>query len=112
MDVVIQHIPRQQLALMRLAARVADRTRRASRKRNGVVPQFLKTAQAQERYQVADVKTVRRGIEAGINRDRTSGYSLTQFVPVRACGSQPTPLQFLENAHGFRIGTRSSFFSG
>ena len=69
-DVAIENFLREQLALARFAARVADHAGRATGKRNGMMAEQLKASQPKQRDEIADVQAVGGGIEAGVESER------------------------------------------
>src|SRR5882762_2313639 len=68
-EIGLEDLPGEQLALLSLAARVANGTGGAARERDGMVALELKAAKPEQRDEIADMEAVRRGIEAGIEGD-------------------------------------------
>ena len=66
----LQAARRKQIALVALAAGVADHAGGAADDRDRLVAGVLEAAQHQQRQQVADVQAVGRGIEAGVDGAR------------------------------------------
>ena len=86
-DVAFQNFLGEQLALLRLAARIADGAGRAAGDGNGMMAEQLKPPQRQQRHQIADVQTVRRRVEAAVKRDGRGDF-LFQFRRVGAIGDE------------------------
>jgi hypothetical protein len=59
----------------------------------------LESAQDEQPDQVAQVKTIRRGIEADVERDggRAGGEQPFQLLAIGHVGDQSAPLEILEN---------------
>ena len=69
----------EELALVLLAARVADHAGAAPGERDGPVPGLLEPPQRAELEQVAHVEAVRRRVEAGVDRQPRLVQTLGQF---------------------------------
>ena len=108
---MIQHFAGEQLALLRFAAGIADGTGRPAGHGNGMVPEQLKTAQRQQRHEIAHVQAVGRRVEATVQRDGR-GEFLFQFHRVRAISHQAAPFQFIDDAHAVRLNCRPPVANG
>lgn len=96
---MVEHLAREQLALGGLAARVADRTRRAAGDSDRVMSEQLEPPQPEQRHQITDVKTVRGGVKSAVEHDRRGRESFWQLGRIRAIRQQPALLKFLEHVH-------------
>ncbi len=101
-DVAVENFFRQQLAFGSFAAWITNGTGRAAGNGNRMMAKQLKSSQRKQRHEIADVQTVRRRVEAAIERDGR-GKFFGQFRRVRAIGNQAAPFQFFENAHARRL---------
>ena len=99
-DVGIQHLLGEQLALLRLAAGVADGAGGAAGQRDGVMAQQLEAAQRQQRHEVAHVQAVGGRVKAAVKRDGPGADALGQLLRIGAIGQQSAPLEFFQNVHG------------
>ena len=89
LDVGLDLLARQQLALVGLSARVADHAGPAASQGNGMVPKALQARQRNQRDQVADMQAVGGGVEAVIDGDL---FSLQQGINAfEAVVYQPAP---------------------
>ena len=68
-DVAAQILERHELALLALAARIADHAGRAADERDRLVAGALRAHQRQKRQQAADVQRIRRRIEPDVERE-------------------------------------------
>ena len=98
-DVGVEHFLGEQLALLRLAAGVADGAGGAAGERDGVMAQQLKPAQRQQRHQVAHVQAVGGRVKAAVKRDGARADAFRQLLRVGAIGQQAAPLEFFQNVH-------------
>ena len=71
LEVALDGLEVEQLALVLLAARVADHAGAATGEGDGPVAGLLKAPEGAQLHEVAHVEAVRRGVEAGV--DRQSG---------------------------------------
>ena len=86
-------------ALALLTARVADHAGAAAHEDDRLVAAQLEVPQQDERHQVPDLKTGRRGVEAGVHRPRPLGHMALEVR--RSVGDEPPPLEFREKVrHG------------
>ena len=69
LEVALDGLEVEQLALVLLAARVADHARAASGEGDGPVARLLEPAQRAELHEVAHVEAVGRRVEAGVDRE-------------------------------------------
>ncbi len=79
-DVVLQNLRREELAFLRLAARIADGAGGAAGHGDGRVAGELKPAQRQQRHETADVQAVAGRVEAAVKRDGLWNRQLAGFV--------------------------------
>ena len=110
-NVGLKRIGGKQVALGRLAARVADHAGRATRDCDGPVSRQLEAAQEQQPDEMAEVKAVGRGIEADVERDRfrAGREQALEFLAVGHVGHQPAPLKFLKDRrHAKRLFKRAA----
>jgi hypothetical protein len=97
-DVVIQNFLREQLTLgFCRSDRRCCRSRR--RRRQWDDGRALKSAQSEQRHEIADVQRIRRRVEAAVKRDGRGDF-LFQFRRVGAVGDQPAPFKFFRMLTG------------
>ncbi len=94
-----QHFSREQLPLLRFAARIANRAGGPAGEGNGMMAQQLKPAKCKQRNHAADVQAVGCGIEATIERDRSLDKPFGQGFRIGAISQQSSPLKFFQNRH-------------
>jgi hypothetical protein len=79
-DVLVHLIGREEHALLRLAARVADQPGAAADQGNRRVAGPLQPRERHDRQKRPDVQTRGRGIEADVSGHRTGGEGLAQAL--------------------------------
>ena len=89
-----KRLEREQVALLALAAGVADHAGGAADQGDGAMPGLLEPPQDHQRHQVADVQAVGRGIEAGVDRPRLLHQQPRQVRIVGRLVDQPAPGEF------------------
>ncbi len=110
LDIGLENIGREEIALGRLAARVADHAGGAARDGDGSMARELEPAQDEQADQVAEVEAVGGGVEADVKRDRGRARreQALQLVAVGHVGDQPAPMEVFEDG---RSGHRERLFN-
>jgi hypothetical protein len=88
---------RQEIPLLRLAARIADHPGAAADERDRRVTELLEAGQAHHGEQVADVQARRRRVEADVGRDALRREGLAHALG--HLRNHAAPLEFLEQRH-------------
>src|SRR5262249_19576507 len=91
-----------QLALAKLSTRIADQACPAADQDDGTMTGTLKAPECQEREQTAGVEAVGSWIEPDVDRARSFGQMLMQFMRLGAIGNQTSPLEVLPKVQGCR----------
>ena len=78
---------------------VADHPGGTAGQHDRAVPELLKPSQRQQRHQIPGVQARRGGVEAGVHGDRRRGHRGGERVEVGGLRDQPTPAQFVDDAH-------------
>ena len=92
-DVRPQRVDREQVALLALAAGVADHAGGPADQRDRPMPGLLKPPQDHQRHQVPDVQAVGRRIEAGVERAAAGAQPAGQLGVVGGLVDQAAPRQ-------------------
>ena len=87
----MQLLEREQVALLALAAGVADHAGRAADEGDRPMARLLKPPQHQQRQQAADVQAVGRRIEAAIERSLTTREPAAELLGVRRLVDEAAP---------------------
>ena len=105
-DVGLEAFRREEIALGRLAARVADHAGRAARDGDGPMARQLEPAQNEQADQVAEVEAVGGRIEADVkgDRGRAGREQPFQFLAIGHVGDQPAPMKVLKDGGGHKEG--------
>ena len=92
-DVLVELLAREQLALLRLAAGIANHAGAAADDGDRMVPESLQARQPHHRQQRADMEARRRRIEADVGRDRLPFQQVGQSL--RGLGHHAAPDEFV-----------------
>src|SRR5438445_683039 len=99
LQVLADLLAREQRALARLAARVANQSGAAAHQHDGFVAVELEVAQQHQRHEIAELQAGRGRVEAAVHRAPSPGEVLRQLL--RGVVHEPAPLELRKEVrHG------------
>ena len=97
--VVSELVTAEQVALLGLAARIADHARRPAGERERPMARHLEPPQPELAHQVAGVQGIGRRIEADVDTDRPLVETRPEELQVGRVVDQPTPAEIVDQVH-------------
>ncbi len=99
-DVVVEGVDVEQVSFVGTPARVTHHAGGSTHQHQGSMAVVLEATQRQHADEVADVETVGRGIDAVVERGRTSEHR-SELIPIGRVVHQAACLEIGENGFGF-----------